>query len=120
MRDMHDEVVHEELRVFGNGKSTWRIIAELCGYFAVAGLIVPFLRDVTYVEAFVLTVVMIVAFAGFILLVSRARVQVTRTEVRARGALRTTVIRRDQIAEAVHFRRLHRHEHPEGLPGAAR
>lgn len=114
MRVMHDEVIHEELRVFGNGKGKWRIIAELCGYFAVAGLIVPSLRDVSYVEALVITVIMIVAFSGFVLLVSRARVTVTRTEVRARGALRTTVIRRDRIAEAVHVKQLHVMGIPQG------
>lgn len=100
------DVIHEGDKVFAEGKSRWRTIAELYAYFAVAGLLLPFVRDASFAVSFAIAAVGATAFALLVLVISRGRLQITPTEVRVRRAVRTKVIPRDRIAEVVHVEHL--------------
>lgn len=107
----------EHGRVFRDGKGPWRTIIELVAYFAVAGVILPFLRPASYAESFAIAVIGAAFFTLLILALSRSRMIVTAGEVQIRGLLQTQVIPRGQIAEVVHIRRLQVMGIPKGYLG---
>lgn len=93
------------------------MIGELIAYFALAGVLLPFVRPASYAESFAIAGIGAAFFALLILALSRSRVTVTAGEVRIRGLMRAQVIPRDQIAEVVHIRRLHVMGIPKGYLG---
>lgn len=101
-----DTVVHEGRRVFAQGKGAWRVIAELYLSFGVAGGILTLTLDAPFGVALGIAGGMATLMALWILLVSRGRVQITSREVRVRSWHGTTVVPREQIAEAVHIKDL--------------
>lgn len=98
--------VHEAYRQFGNGETLARNLVTLAGGFFVAFLLLPFLRDATFVESGVISLVFFTAFAALMIVVSTNRVVVTPSQVRVRRAGRTTVIPRAEVAEVVHAKNL--------------
>lgn len=98
------DVIHEGNRVFAQGKGLGRTLLELYFYFAIAGLLLAWLRDASPVLVVVIAGGSATAFAIALALLSRGRVQVTPTEVRVRRVVRTTSIPQGRIAEVVVIR----------------
>lgn len=97
------QVLHDGRRVFAEGRGLWGTLAWLTGCFAFAAVVIVLTRD--DVDLPLLLGVAAVAwalFAGWLVLLSRGRVQVTADQVRVRKAFGTQVVHRSSIAEVVH------------------